>query len=151
ATTSALDGDRAIESVRKSLEDLRRAGARSTGDLRAAAFAASPAGPPVTCPRRRCRRSLHRPPLLGQPAGGLSGALSSDEDGSGDEADDSVYDMRSGRYAPQLSARAGDGGLSTAAARNRRQRCQVGAATYGGMFAPDTGLEAEGASLVAYV
>ncbi|EJK50797.1 hypothetical protein THAOC_30102, partial [Thalassiosira oceanica] len=48
-------------------------------------------GPPVG--------SLHRPPLLGQPParGALSGALSSDEDGSGDEADDSVGDMRSGR------------------------------------------------------
>ncbi|EJK77369.1 hypothetical protein THAOC_00803 [Thalassiosira oceanica] len=35
-----------------------------------------------------------------RPGGALSGALSSDEDGSGDEADDSVGDMRSGRYAP---------------------------------------------------
>ncbi|EJK43787.1 hypothetical protein THAOC_37734, partial [Thalassiosira oceanica] len=39
--------------------------------------------------------SLHRPPLLGQLAvrGGLSGAHSSNDDGSGDEADDSVGDI----------------------------------------------------------
>ena len=78
-----------------------------------------------------------------RPGGALSGALSSDEESSGDdEADDSVGDMRSGRYAPRFPGGGNPSGAdnhSSATMRNKRQRMPVGGG-YGGMFAPDTGL-----------